>query len=392
MVNDYAGHPFQIELSLELAKRGYRVDHAYCSTNVTPRGDVDRDFPGLEVVAVSTGDRFDKYNVRRRLVGEVRYGVASSWLLMRRRPAASLNANVPIVSLLIMTVVAKLLRIRNVLWLQDIQAGLAAIALGSDSHPVVRILTGIERWCIRNADHVVAISKGFEEEVVSIGVKADLVTTIPNWAPIADVPVRSKDNEWARSHDLVDSPVLLYSGSMGIKHRPQALISAAKKLAELGSLAKIVVVSEGVGADWLRNEAERLGLDSFVFLPFQQFHDLPDVLGTADALVVLLEPDAGEFSVPSKVLTYLCAGRAIVGLMPLNNAASRLVADNNAGFVSDNELDFADDVVSLLRDEEVREGMGLLGRLLAETEFDPDRITKQFEEVLHPPVGQTKEM
>ena len=40
-------------------------------------------------------------------------------------------------------------------------------------------------------------------------------------------------------------------------------------------------------------------------LPFQPYADLPDVLGSGDILVVLLEQDAGEFSVPSKTLSYL---------------------------------------------------------------------------------------
>ena len=40
-VHDYAGHPFQIELSRSLAARGHLVEHTYCSSLVTtPHGAV----------------------------------------------------------------------------------------------------------------------------------------------------------------------------------------------------------------------------------------------------------------------------------------------------------------------------------------------------------------
>ncbi len=36
--------------------------------------------------------------------------------------------------------------------------------------------------------------------------------------------------------------------------------------------------------------------------------------------------DASEFSIPSKALSYLCAGRPVLGLMPTSNAAAGLIA------------------------------------------------------------------
>ena len=42
LVHDYAGHPFQVQLSRELARRGHDVLHLYCSSTHTPRGDLAR--------------------------------------------------------------------------------------------------------------------------------------------------------------------------------------------------------------------------------------------------------------------------------------------------------------------------------------------------------------
>ena len=42
VVNDYSGHPFQIELSRELARRGHKVLHLYSAEFQTPKGDLIR--------------------------------------------------------------------------------------------------------------------------------------------------------------------------------------------------------------------------------------------------------------------------------------------------------------------------------------------------------------
>jgi hypothetical protein len=38
LIHDYAGHPFQVQLSRELAMRGYSVVHAFTGGLLTPRG------------------------------------------------------------------------------------------------------------------------------------------------------------------------------------------------------------------------------------------------------------------------------------------------------------------------------------------------------------------
>ena len=42
IVHDYAGHPFEVQLSRELAARGHDVLHLYCGSTHTPRGDLAR--------------------------------------------------------------------------------------------------------------------------------------------------------------------------------------------------------------------------------------------------------------------------------------------------------------------------------------------------------------
>ncbi len=381
VVNDYAGHPFQVDLSRELAGRGFVVQHAYCSTNVTPRGDLSNDQEHLEIVGLSTGSGFEKYDAKKRLVAEIRYGLSSALLLVRRRPAVTLNSNVPIVSLAIISAVAKVLGIPNVLWLQDFQAGLIAMVLDSERHPIYRAMAWLERQCIKSADHVVTISDGFEREAIATGQDPSRVTTIPNWAPIDELPLVDKDNPWATEQGLSDRTVYLYSGTLGMKHRPEALRELSLRLRLVDPDAIVLVISESVGVEWLTDQRSvEEPMENLRILPFQPFEQLPSVLGSADVLVCLLERDAGEFSVPSKVLTYLCAGRAVLGLMPENNAATRLVVDQAKSGLVAAEMDaFLDHAEALALDRSRRETYGTHARSFAEKTFPIEAIADLFQ-------------
>ena len=292
----------------------------------------------------------------------------------------------PVISLAIVCLAAVVTGTRVVLWLQDFQAGLASIVLGSETHPLVRILGWLEQLLIRRSHHVITISEGFADEVRLMGLNADQVTTIENWAPVEQLPVRARNNYWARRHGLDDKLVFLYSGTIGVKHRPQSLLDLARELRLSDPRAQVVVVSEGLGAEWLAQKAAtEFGLDNLLLLPFQPFEDLPEVMATADVLVVLLEPDAGRFSVPSKVLSYLCAQRPVIGLIPTENAASSLIAERAvAGLVTDSPEVLIKNAQILADDRGLREAYGDAGRRWAEENFSIRAIADRFETVLFP--------
>ena len=132
--------------------------------------------------------------------------------------------------------------------------------------------------------------------------------------------------------------------------------------------------------NWLRPSRPNV-----VMLPFQPFDQLPDVMGSADVLVALLDPAAGGFSVPSKALTYLCAGRAILASIPTENAAARLIGDRaSAGIVvdADDTGAFLAGARELVENGELRSRLGIAGRRYAEATFDRRHIAASFEEAL----------
>lgn len=178
-------------------------------------------------------------------------------------------------------------------------------------------------------------------------------------------------------------PVVLYSGTLGLKHDPAILALISAELRTSHPDAKVVVVSEGKGREWLEAWKREQVADNLVLLDFQPYEDLPLVMASADILVAILEPDASRFSVPSKVLTYLCAKRAVVGVLPPDNAVAEILSTHGAGRVVDpaRRDQVAAEVAELLNEEAVCRGMGRAGRRYAERTFSPERAADRFVEV-----------
>jgi putative colanic acid biosynthesis glycosyltransferase WcaI len=203
---------------------------------------------------------------------------------------------------------------------------------------------------------------------------------IENWAPLDELPALPRDNEWAREHGLVDRFVFLYSGTLGFKHDPSLLLELARWAGADESV--VAVVSEGPGSDWLAREgASEPGL---LLLPYQPYERLPEVLASADVLLALLEPEAGAFSVPSKVLTYLCAARPLLVAMPGENLAARIVERSGGGIVvSPQPVDALVAAAARLRsDKGLRTDLGRRARSYAEAAFDPEAVADRFERVI----------
>ncbi|GIV57346.1 MAG: glycosyltransferase WbuB [Rhodothermaceae bacterium] len=391
LVHDYAGHPFQVQLSRALARRGHDVLHAYCgSLPNTAHGimhRLDEDPPTFDVEAVRLPATLDKYRYVRRWRQEVDYGRRIAGVVARFRPDVVLSGNTPLDAQRRLLDACRRRGTRFVFWVQDL-LGEAAHRVLRRKLPLAGDLVGryyvrLEGRLLRQSDAAVVITDDFVPLLARRGVPADRLHVIENWAPLEKTPVRPKDNAWSRAHGLADRRVLLYSGNLGMKHDPGLLVHLARHFRDAPDV-RVVVVSEGLGADWLREQQAAHGLDNLLLLGFQPFERLPDVLGAADVLLALLEPDAGVFSVPSKVLTYLCAARPVLLAVPPENLAARIVAREEAGrVVAPGDADaFLRAAEALLADGDLRARLGRNARAYAERTFDLERITDAFERVL----------
>lgn len=387
VVHDYSGHPFQVQLSRELARRGHEVLHLFFRGFQTPKGALVRrpdDPPGFQVEGLDIGEPFQKYSFVKRQRQEVKYGRKTLARLEAFGPEIVVCSNLPLDPLDMVRGWCRQHGVHLTVWLQDIYSIAMAKILPRKlpvlGHAVGRWFTHLERRVLRQADDVVCITEDFLPILADWGVARGRCTVIENWAPLDEIVPMGHDTAWAHEQGLAGRTLVLYSGTLGLKHDPGGIAALAEACRARPDV-RVVVVSEGVGADWLqRTKAER-GLDNLVLLPFQPYARFSEVLASAAVVLAVIEPDAGIFSVPSKVLSYLCAGRPILLAVPAENLAARTVAGAEAGLlVQPGDTQGLIAAATRLLDEPgLRERLGRNARAYAERTFAIDAIADRFE-------------
>jgi colanic acid biosynthesis glycosyl transferase WcaI len=384
------------ELAKALSRRGHQIAYVYCPSVQTPSrpstplalGDA------VSVIPIGLGSQFSKWHLLKRFVQERTYGARVAATIGDLQPDLVLSGNTPIE---IQAAIQKSCQRNNALFLfclEDIysigvKTVLSKMPLIGDT--IALRYTRLEHQVARRSDGIVAISDDFRDLAISWGIDAHRVAVIENWGPMPAAPLPPKDNDWAAHHALVDKRVFLYSGALGFKHNPKLFLDLANEFRDDPNV-RIVVISEGRGADWLSSQCAQF--PGLLLLPFQNAVDFQKALATADVLVAILEPNAAKYSVPSKVLAYMTAGKPVLAAIPAENLAARTIHAAAAGLTVDPEKphEFRRLARSLITDEQRRKEIGMAALAYARANFDVDRIAGQFEAVFRRFCTETKEI
>ena len=396
LIHDYAGHPFQVELSRKLAARGHRVTHAWFHADLGPKGVMKRlqqDPSELVFRPVGADISYSKTNFLKRRAGDRKYGRAVADLIAEIAPDVVISGNTPTEAQDPIVQTCHDHHIPFVFWCQDFFS-IAASDLLAKKMPGIGHLIGawyryLERRQMRRSARILHITDAFSEQTDRWGIPRSKVVVIPNWGALENIDVLDRDRMWARDYDLGDGTRFLYSGTLALKHNPALLEALA---GELSHAEKLVVVSAGVGADYLRSRQNSGNLTHLTLLPLQPFEIMQDVLASGDVLLCVIERSAGKYSVPSKLLTYLCAGRPIVLAAPAENLAASILRESGAGIVVEPEdiSGFVAGALSFRDDAEKARQAGRAGRIWAEKHFDLEAISDRFEDLFQAAISETK--
>jgi colanic acid biosynthesis glycosyl transferase WcaI len=390
------------ELAKALSSRGHEIAYLYCPSSRTPSLSSMGFTPGdkVTVIPIALDSEFAKWQLLKRFLQERAYGARVSSVLASLRPDLVISGNTPIEIQATIEKMCRRFRTPFLFWLEDVYSiGVKSVL---SKMPLIGDLIAaryalLERKVARQSDGIVAISDDFRDLAVDWGVDPDRIAVIENWAAIPADPLPSKDNDWAARHGLLGKHVLLYSGALGFKHNPQLFLDLAMEFREEEDV-RVVVISEGYGADWLSSRSREF--PQLVLLPFQSAEDFRKALASADVLVAVLEPKAAKYSVPSKVLAYMTAGRPILAAIAADNLAARTIDAASAGLIVDpeNPAELRRLARSLIEDGDRRRRLGAAGLAYARENFEINAIAARFEDIFRrfvrqplnsvvPPVG-----
>jgi colanic acid biosynthesis glycosyl transferase WcaI len=261
---------------------------------------------------------------------------------------------------------------RLVNWLQDIFPEVA-VELG-----VTGLSGRLGAWVrrlrdssLRAASMNVVISEHMADRVRSFGVDAGKVRVIPNWANGTDiVPLSMGENPLRKQWGLEGKFVVGYSGNMGRAHDFDTLLRAAEILRANKAIC-FLIVGAGNQRAHVQDEVIRLGLDNVVLQPYQPREMLPQSLGVPDVHVASLLPQLEGLVMPSKIYGVMAAGRPTIFVGAKDGESARLLEVEGCGVsvgVGD-AADFANAVLTLSREPERSNGMGMRARRAFESRF-----------------------
>jgi glycosyltransferase involved in cell wall biosynthesis len=376
-------------LGRALAERGVETVYASFEGFETPKGRVAgmvSDPAGFRAIQVGISARFDKENLRRRWRQQLEYGQRIRDLVLSERPDVVLSANAPIEVQEQLLAACRLSGGAFVFWVQDIHAEAIERIIGKTNR-MLGLLAGVyyrrkEARLVRNSHGVVVIAEAFRTVLGGPrwGLDVTEMAVVENWANIADMPPMPRDNAWVERNMRAGRSRVVYSGTLARKHNPDLLLELARHLD-----VDVYLFSQGAGADHVRETAAAEGLDNVMVRPWVSVDELPSMLAGADILLAIIEADAGVFSVPSKVLSYLAAGRPILASIPPENMAAMTVERAGAGLIAPpgDTGTLIQHARTLLDQPDLRAAMGQSGHAYAERTFDIDAIAVRFEGILN---------
>lgn len=381
VVLDYAGHIPQADLARNLAKLGHNVRHMYCSDYISGRGAVDReagDPKDLEFLDISIKKDFNRYNPIERIKHELAISDVFWAKIQEFNPDHSIFSNVPLIA---MSRLAKRMQRTHrpyLFWWQDVYSiamGNAFKKFGLLSWPIRQSLISLEKNILKGAQSVVAISPNFEPTYRSWKQDAKKFSMYPNWTPLNLFPQQRPSP--ANSH----RKIAVYAGTLGLKHRPELLLQLADdpEFKKLGGV--VVVISQGYGRELLEkpeNKRENIELRDFLPIP-----ELAQLFSDASVLLAVLEPEASTFSVPSKIMSYLSAGKPIVASIDPKNASAAILQDTGAGIVVSPDSsadDFSQAVTKIISNTQLAISMSQASAKYSQADFDGAKAAEFFVE------------
>lgn len=258
----------------------------------------------------------------------------------------------------------------------------SAIKLGVlNNKLMIKMSVWLEEFSYRKADIVTGQTKGIVENISKRGFK-DKTYLVTNGVDLSLFGKDKANLEFIKENGLEGKFLVGYAGIHGLAQGLETIIKAASVLKEHEGI-KFVFVGDGPEKQKLINMTKELKLENVAFLPVHPKKNMPGIVASFSCAVVPLKKlDLFKGALPSKMFETLASNVPIV--LSVEGEAQQLIEEAKAGICvePENEKEIAEAVLKLYQNPELKEEMGVNGRMYIEEYFDRAKITRRFEEIL----------
>lgn len=228
--------------------------------------------------------------------------------------------------------------VRNIPYVINIQdlAAQAAAGVGIVKAPwLVRILDRFEYSAYGCASGAIVLCEAFRSALIAHGYPTERIRVIRSPVDVEMIrPVLPDPAFRNKLHLALDDFVVLYSGSMGLKQGLATVVEAARLLKASCPVVKWVLVGDGELKPVLYGLIARYNLGEQIrLLPFQSEADMSTMFSSADVLLLNQLSSVKDTVMPSKLLTYMTAGRGVLAAVSPSSQAAKLLNEAQGGLL-----------------------------------------------------------
>ncbi|MEA2062480.1 MAG: glycosyltransferase family 4 protein [Gemmatimonadota bacterium] len=264
----------------------------------------------------------------------------------------------------------------------------AATALGELSNKrIISLAEKIERILYKNADAIVAVTKGFCDHIQHKGGEKNKIYYIPNGTVTEIFKPLPPDGRWKEKLGLKDKFVATFAGTLGIAQGLWSLIHAAKLLREYHDIA-LLFIGDGPVKNQLIDLARKLKLTNIYFHPQVPITHINPYLNASDILLVTLKNDVVfNTFIPSKMFDFMSCGRPII--LSVDGEARKIFEQADAGVYvqPENFYDLSDAIIYLYENPELCRRHGRSGHEFATRNFSRKEQASKLERVFESVTG-----
>lgn len=264
---------------------------------------------------------------------------------------------------------------------QDLMARAASESGIAGGGRAAAATASLERYALRRADRVAVVSGSFRSAVEQYGVPDDRISLLRNWTHISPSPMSP-----AEARSILGWPVdeftVVHTGNIGLKQDLGNLVSAAQLCLDEPGIRFAVV---GEGSQRSHVESRATGLPNIAFVDPLDAVRYPLALAAADVLLLNERSSVGDMSLPSKLTSYLCAGRPVLAAVNPNGASAKeLQRTGGAGLIvqAGDPLRLAAAVKELRDDAHRRATMSRAGQAYSIAHLGRDAAMRRLEAVV----------
>lgn len=302
------------------------------------------------------------------------------FLLRKKRfDAIFVYAPSPILQAIPAIFVGWLKRAPVILWVQDLWPASLSATGHVKNALILKAVEWLVRFIYRHVDLLLVQSEAFVEPVRALA----------GQTPVVYYPNSGDDSFSVPAHAVPPAveglnlpfPVL-FAGNIGTAQAVEVIVDAAERLRAYPDI-QFVVVGDGSRREWMLQQKQARRLDNLHLPGRFPVETMPAFMQKASALLVTLaDQEIFNYTVPSKLQSYLAAGRPIIA--SLNGEGARLVQCAEAGFAvpAGDGAALADAVLRLYRSPPAEQDqMGMNGARYFAQHFSHEMLVSQLVDI-----------